>query len=207
MLCSSNSLCDILAAFARRLCTSFVDPNSLYPFLASRLIPLDKNPRVRPIAVGESVRHILGKTLLCVVQADILEVAGTSQLCAGQGGGCEAAVHAVCHLFESPDCEAILFVDASNAFNLLNCQLALRNTLHLCLSLASVAINCYHKEVPLFIEGEVVSSSEGTTQGDPLSMALYVIATLPLICQLENCSCNQVWYADDAAGDGGLSSV
>jgi len=39
---------------------------------------------------------------------------------------------------------------------------------------------------------------EGTTQGDPLAMAMYVLSTVPLINKLEGLA-TQVWFADDAA--------
>ena len=149
-----------VASFGRRICTSYVDPNGLKPFLASRLIALDKCPGVCLIGVGEVVRRILGKALLHIIGQDIQEVAGPLQLCAGQDSGCEAAVHALCRSFESPDCEAILLVDASNAFNLLNRQNALRNTLHLCPTLSTILINSYHSYTPLFIDGEAVMSSD-----------------------------------------------
>ena len=123
---SSFDLGAALASFGRRLCTSFVDPDGLYPFLASRLIALDKQPGVRPIGVGESVRRLLCKAVIQVIGPDVMEVAESFQLCAGQDGGCEAAVHAVRRLFESSDCEAVLLIDASNAFNSLNCHTALQ---------------------------------------------------------------------------------
>ena len=46
---------------------------------------------------------------------------------------------------------------------------------------------------------------EGVTQGDPLSMFLYAVGTLPLIQSLKgSSSCVQVWYADDASACGSL---
>jgi len=42
----SDDLCDALSAFARHLCTSFVDPAGLSSFVACHLIALDKNPGV-----------------------------------------------------------------------------------------------------------------------------------------------------------------
>lgn len=51
-------------------------------------------------------------------------------------------------------------------------------------------------------------SSEGTTQGDPLAMAMYAIVTLPLIHQLkEVSSANQVWFADNAIAEGQLQQL
>ena len=73
---SSSDLCAALASFGSRLCTSFVDPDGLYLFLASRLIALDKQPGVRPIGVGESVRRILCKAVIQVICPDVMEVAG-----------------------------------------------------------------------------------------------------------------------------------
>uniref|UniRef100_A0A1X7TIP9 Reverse transcriptase domain-containing protein n=1 Tax=Amphimedon queenslandica TaxID=400682 RepID=A0A1X7TIP9_AMPQE len=117
---SSINLCRALSSLAKRICTAYVDPQGLYPFLAGRLIAIDKLPGVRPIGIGEVVRRIIGKAVLSVVGRDILEVTGSDQLCAGQPGGCEAAVHAVRSIFDSMQCEAVLLVDASNAFNALN---------------------------------------------------------------------------------------
>ena len=50
-----------------------------------------------------------------VVRQDLLHAAGSSQLCAGQIGGCEAAVHAMKQIFASPSVDGILLVDATNA--------------------------------------------------------------------------------------------
>ena len=102
-----------------------------------------------------------------------------SSVCAGQIAGTEAAVHAVRSSFAPDDCEALLLVDASNAFNALNRQVALRNILHLCPCLATVLINSYRAESDLFVNGYVIKSSEGITQGDRLAMPMYAIATIP----------------------------
>jgi len=90
------------------------------------------------------------------------------------------------HVFSEDDTEAVLFVDASNAFNRLNCQAALHNLQYLCPSLATILLNTYHNDC-LFIDGQQVLLSEGTTQGDPLVMAMYAISVLPLINALCEC--------------------
>ena len=50
---NSDDLCHALAKVARKLCTKEDLSASIEAFLACRLIPLDKNPGLRPIGVGE----------------------------------------------------------------------------------------------------------------------------------------------------------
>ena len=172
------------------------------------MVALDKCPGVRPIGIGEVLWHIIGKAILTITGANVQQATGALQVCAGQQAGCEAAIHAMRQIFEHPLMEAVLMVDASNAFNSLNRQVALQNILHICPSIASAIINSYRSDSYLFIGEEIMHSSEGTTQGDPLAMAMYAIASLPLIRQLkEASSANQVWFADDATAGGQLQQL
>lgn len=52
--------------------------------------------------------------------------------------------------------------------------------------------------VSLFASGSTLYSEEGTTQGDPLAMPFYALATTPLINDLSKHNLQQSWYADDA---------
>ena len=54
-----------------------------------------------------------------------------------------------------------------------------------------------------------MSSAEGAMQGDPLSMAFYSLAILPLIQHMETYHKNicQVWYADDSSGAGQFQAL
>ena len=204
---ASADLCDSLASTARRICSCYVDPRRLSSFVACRLIALDKCPGVRPIGIGETVRRIISRTIAVAISDDIQAAAGPLQVCAGHLAGCEAAVHAMRQVFESTETEAVLLVDASNAFNSLNRQAALRNVHRHCPSISKVLINTYREDVQLFIDGETLLSQEGTTQGDPLAMAMYAIAIIPLIHQLEDEETKQVWFADDATAGGNLDSL
>ena len=205
---ASDDLCHSLALITRRLCTVFVDPEGLAPLMSCRLIALDKNPGVRPIGICEVVRRIIAKAILSVTSGDIQDAAGSLQLCAGQRSGTEAAVHAMNTVFKDEDCEAVLLVDASNAFNALNRQVALRNIRALCPSIATAVINTYRNDAELFVDGSTLLSQEGTTQGDPLAMPMYVLALLPLIEKINpDSSVVQTWYADDASAAGRIGKL
>ena len=52
-------------------------------FLACKLIPLEKNPGVRPKGIGEVIRKILGLAVMTSFRRNILESTGDLQLCAG----------------------------------------------------------------------------------------------------------------------------
>ena len=82
---------------------------------------------MRPIGVGEVPRRIIAKAILRTIGKDIEEAAGPLQACAGQDGGCEAAVHAMRVIFQDADTEGCLLVDASNAS--LNHRAALHNVM------------------------------------------------------------------------------
>ena len=104
------------------MCTTYVDPRGITPLTASRLVALHKCPGVQQIGVGETYHRIIDKAILAVIKYDILEAAGALQLCAGHEAGSEATIHAMCSVFQDEQSEAVLLVDATNAFNSLNRQ-------------------------------------------------------------------------------------
>ena len=131
-------LCQSIADLAKRLCTEEIDPICLNEYIACRLVPLDKGltkdgtPGVRPIGIGEVLRRIVGKLLVGIIKDDIVSAAGPLQTCTGLRAGIEAAIHAMRKAFENNNTEAILLVDAENAFNKLNREVALQNIKQLC---------------------------------------------------------------------------
>ena len=102
-------------------------------------------------------------------------------------------------IYEYLETEAILLLDASNAFDSLNRQVASRNISLLFLSIHPILVNTYRKPSDLIVGGTLLLSQEGTTQGDPLAMAMYALATIPLITKITANGCKQICYADDAA--------
>ena len=75
----------------------------------------------------EVLRRVAAKAALHIMSMDILMTAGDSQLCAGHINGCEAGVHAMTGIQVDDQTEGVLLVDASNAFNSLNREAAMRN--------------------------------------------------------------------------------
>ena len=72
------NLGEYITTLTRRLCTAFVDQLTIEPFVASRLIPLDKgNGEVRPIGVGEVIRRIIGKCVTRVAKQDGINASGS----------------------------------------------------------------------------------------------------------------------------------
>ena len=65
------------------------------------------------------------------------------QLCGGQKAGCEAAAHAMRQIYEAEETDAVLFIDASNAFNPFSRQALLDNIRYLCPAIATYLSNCY----------------------------------------------------------------
>ena len=168
-------------------------------------MPLDKNPGVRPIRVGEVSRRIVERAVMRIARQDLHYAAGSSQLCAGQIGSCKAAVYAIKQIFSS-SVDGVLLVDATNAFNKLNHQVTLCNVKAACPVLAPILINTYCQDAFLFTGGHTIFSSEGTTQGDPLAMAMYAIRTLPIIDKLQGIV-QQCWHADDSTGGGNILNL
>ena len=169
---------------------------------------VDKNPSVRPIGICEVMQCIIAKAVLTITRGDIMEAAGPLQLCAGQPAGVEAASHAVRSWYDDEATEGVLLADGSNDFNTLNRQGTFHNVHHLCPSMAQILVNCYRESAPLFVDSSTLWSEEGTTQGDPLAMPLYAIASIPLIrIQAEVRGTKQVWYANDSTAAGSLDGL
>ncbi|XP_042877753.1 uncharacterized protein LOC122256861 [Penaeus japonicus] len=180
----ANDLCNTIAAMARKMATNTCQ--DIEAFTACRLIALDKKPGCRPIGVGEVLRRIVGKANMEVTKDDIKAAVGNLQVCAGQKAGCEAAIHAMRTIYNDPDCDAVLLVDAANAFNNINRQAAIHNMKMKCPSLAMYIENLYNQPAKQFIcdrhtgNFDTIESAEGTTQGDPVAMAMYAIGLLRL---------------------------
>ena len=75
---NSQGLCNAVPLMAKKLCSKRYCGNdgSLEALLACKHTPLDKNPGVRPIGIGEVIRRILGRAVVRTFRKNILENAG-----------------------------------------------------------------------------------------------------------------------------------
>ena len=123
---------------AKILCIEQIkDYESLDPLMACRLIPINKNPGLRPIGIGECLRRIIGKAVTNILKGDIQEQAGSLQLCSGVKGGIEANIHAMRAIYDDADTHGLIQIDARNAFNMLNRKNLIQNIKILCPELAT----------------------------------------------------------------------
>ena len=196
------------AVLARTLASTIVDPKSIEALTTCRLIPLNKNPGVRLIGVGEILRRIIGKAINWISKDNMQESAGLLQTVTSLTAGAEAAVHSVWLIFKDSSTEAIILVHANNAFTNINRKVALHIQIT-CPLFSKMLINTYCSPLRLIIVGGAeIQSTEGTTQGDNLAMSFYALATVEIQNHLRITASEvkQVWLADDATGAESLES-
>ena len=214
MLCSrkfkrsTTELREALALVARSLATKKYHPRFLATLCASRLIPLKKPDNgTRPIGIGETLRRVICKAVMKSQRREIRLAAGKFQMAAGVRGGCEAAVHSLRQKFESDECDAVLLLDAQNAFNTLNRKLTLHHVSVHCPILDTFLSNIYGCSRDLWVGESVLTSEEGATQGCPSAMGMYSIGISPLIEKVKEDDVFQIFFADDGNGCGKLDGL
>ncbi|XP_066918884.1 uncharacterized protein [Clytia hemisphaerica] len=152
---------------------------------------------------------------MSIVKTHVKNSVGSLQVCAGQEAGCEAAIHAMKDVFDHEDTEAVLLIDAANAFNSINRKAFVHNIGIICPAIAQYVENSYTKPSRLFVIGGVeISSNEGTTQGDPIAMAVFAIAAIPLLLMVLEMTDNlpgiqtkSEAYADDFSAAGSIQNL
>ena len=147
------------------------------------------DPGVRPIGIGEVLRRIVGKAITKFLKLDIIDSTAPIQVCGGLPGAVEAAIHSVRRTFNDPNTEAVLLVDAENAFNSLNRSAALNNLqyIYICPEFFKYVLNTYRKPSKLYVANseEILLSEEGTTHGDTSAMGMYACSLMPLVKSLK----------------------
>ena len=176
LLCRTRRSGDLLPALATfvQACVNGRLPDALGPMLcAARLIPLKKKDGgVRPVAVGEVFRRVVGKCLLrhphVVEQVKSLQ---PLQLGVGVPMACPIIAHGLRRAVNALPLTgdwAILQVDVSNAFNTVARSAIMAGARDFAPAVIPWMQFCYSKTVPLFSGEQVIHSSTGTHQGCPM---------------------------------------
>ena len=157
----------------------------LESFITCRLIPLNKNPELRPIAAGQVLRGIFGKAVMMINKPDLMKAVGSLQICIGQEVVTELAIHAVHDIFNDQNTEAVYLSMLKNAFNEINMKAMLHNISVICPIISTSINNCYKAPAYLFdiIRREMLSK-EGPDQEDLMAVVSYAIGVATLICHL-----------------------
>ena len=132
-------------------------------------------------------------------------------MCAGHESGCEVAIYVMNQIFNKEDSDAVLLIDAFNAFNVISSQL-LRE---ICPEIAVFIRNCCFLALIFFMIARTeLKSFEGMTQGDLAAMAIYTIAIISLLLmlvdqeeQLVGKATHSATYIDNFTGAGSITNL
>ena len=181
-------------------------PSAITPFLAggNLFAAVKKAGGHRPIAVGETLRRWVAKCVAKKAISETAEYLSPNQLGVCVKGGAESIIHATAAIYNDPAIPApdkwILQVDFDNAFNRINRKTMLDMIRLHCPKASAWAEYCYSNPSHLFFGENLLSSSTGAQQGDPLSILFFALVLQPLIDkikeQLPSLLLN-AWFLDD----------
>ena len=162
-------------------------------FMLGRLIALDKQPRVRPVVIGEMWQRLFSKIVLKATGPKATIASQDDKLCAGLKAGINSAVNGVQAIWgkkRTKEDWGFLIVDTNNVFNEINKVGILLMVRHLWPSGARFVFNCYHHWSLLALRNDngtasFMHSKEGVPQGGPIAMIAYGIGILPHIKNLK----------------------
>ena len=165
---------------------------------------------VRPIAVGELLRRLVGKCLMASVREEARHYFWHSQVGVGVKGGAEKAVHTVRAWMQrnsSSSQKVLVKLDFANAFNCVS-RHALREVAAKFPGLARFATWCYQMPSSLRFGSFTLESQTGVQQGDPLGPLLFAAAIHPLASTLRAQGLDlAIHYFDDGVLAGDLGAV
>ena len=102
------------------------------------------------------MRRILGRTITKCLKNELMSLGSNYQLCLGQKCGIEYAIHMLRDQYSKASADAVLLIDAENAFNSLNRKLALKNIKNNCPSLLTAIKNSYSNPSKLLVNKKTI---------------------------------------------------
>ena len=196
-----------LTSFGNLVLDGKTPPSARPFFFGATLIPLGKKGGgIRPIAVGHTLRRLVAKCASSVILPSLGNLLAALQLGCGTPMGCEAVVHAAHQFVHNliPG-QMLLKLDFKNALDCLRCDKMLMTVRESIPELFQFVHSVYAQTSSLFCTDQVVKSSEGVQQGDPLGPMLFCLTIHPMVEKLR--SELKVFYLDDGTLGGNLEDI
>ncbi len=184
-----QGLISALAAFLTHLLRG-KGPPGFAPWLCGAPVTALRKPDngVRPIAVGETLRRLAASIILHREKQRIQKLLAPHQFGVATSRGAETIIHtarAWARNTAPSQEQALLQVDLTNAFNLINRQVFLREINRHLPSLGPWVSYCYGGLDPhLWCNNYHFRSHTGVQQGDPLGPLLFAMALRPVLREL-----------------------
>ncbi|KAA8490574.1 RNA-directed DNA polymerase from mobile element jockey [Porphyridium purpureum] len=175
----------------------------------ARLIPLKKKDGgVRPIAVGELLRRVLGKLVLAHLGSDAAESLRPDQYGVGRPAGLEGAVLGTrLAAMQSPAhshcCSSTLRTRSTASTG----PTLMRIVQGRFPALWPLVRSTYAHPAPLRVGAHVLASACGVQQGDPLGPLLFSLVLHKVLADTESPGLSSFWYLDDGSIVGPLAQL
>ncbi|MFS7940784.1 putative reverse transcriptase domain, DNA/RNA polymerase superfamily [Helianthus anomalus] len=146
------------------------------------------------------------------VGKDMGKYLGDFQFGVGVPNGAEAVLHSANRLLNAHHRDgslAMLTVDFSNAFNLVDRTALLNEVRKMCPSISAWVDFLYGQPARLYVGNDYIWSSTGVQQGDPLGPLLFALVLHPLVLRIrDHCKLLfHAWYLDDGTIIGDATQV
>ena len=142
---------------------------------------------MRPIAVGCTLRRLAAKVASSKVQEEMATLLAPKQLGYGVKSGVEAAIHSACLFLNNiSPLKALVKLDFENAFNSLRRDKMLSSVGELAPDILPFVHSAYSSPSSLYCGNDILQSSEGVQQGDPLGPLLFCLSLYHLHSQMRS---------------------
>ena len=208
---AQSLLLEALCELCHRGLEGSLAPRAVAYLCAARLIPLKKaDGGVRPIAIGETLRRIIAKFALRRPASSRAQCwMSPLQTAFVRGSPCETVgmgVQELVHQLSGREDWGLLQVDVRNAFNTLQ-----RETILGAVATHAPELTAWVRQTlqpaPLLCGREVVWSTQGVQQGDPMGPFLFALGIQDVINLLPKDMLLHRWYLDDGVLMGTLPQL
>ena len=199
----STALLHGLALLTESCETGSIPQTAATHLCSASLIALKKptGNRVRPVAVGETLRRVVEKYLMRLPQTqDSAQGLQPHQFGLGFQNACEILGRSLQQFIDwsdLPEDWGVLQIDLSNAFNAVDRSAVLRGVSSFCPHLLPWAIMSLQRPATLYSPFGELLSAQGVQQGSPLGPLFFTVAIQSIIKRCPPSLDWNVWYMDD----------